>query len=256
LLLIHGAGGATHSFRHLIPLLAAQYRVIALDLPGQGFTRLGARHRCGLDAMAEDIATLATQQNWPPATIIGHSAGAAIGLALAERIPTTAVIGINAALGGFDGVAGWLFPALARALSVIPFVPHMFSKLAGTPRQVHQLLASTGSQIDAEGEAQYLHLLQNPDHVAATLAMMAQWNLDGLLRRLPRQTAPCLLITAAADRAVPPEVSQGAAARRPNTQWINLPSGGHLVQEEAAQQVAAPILAFLASLNSTRAEQT
>lgn len=248
MLLIHGAGGATHSFHHLIPLLTPQYRVIALDLPGQGFTLLGARHRCGLDAMVEDIATLAAQQNWPPAIIIGHSAGAAIGLALAERIPTTAVIGINAALGGFDGVAGWLFPALARVLSLMPLVPQMFSKLAGTPKQVHQLLASTGSRIDAEGEAQYLQLLRNPSHVGATLAMMAQWNLDGLLRRLPRQSVPCLLITAAADRAVPPEVSQRAAARRPNTQWINLPNGGHLVHEEAAQQVADPILAFLTSL--------
>jgi magnesium chelatase accessory protein len=43
-LLVHGAGAATHSFRGLIPLLSGHYRVIAIDLPGHGFTR-GARRR-------------------------------------------------------------------------------------------------------------------------------------------------------------------------------------------------------------------
>lgn len=245
ILLLHGAGGATHSFRHLIPLLTDRYRVIAVDLPGQGFTALGNRTRCNLDAMAEDVAALISQQSWHPFAIIGHSAGAAVALRLAEIAPPQAVIGINAALGGFEGVAGWLFPALANLLARLPLVPQLFSKLAGTPRQVHQLLASTGSTIEAQGEAQYLHLLRQPGHVAATLAMMAQWNLDALLHRLPRQKVPCLLITASADRAVPPAVSQRAAALMPNAQWIDLPGFGHLVHEEAPEQVAALIQDFL-----------
>lgn len=249
LLLIHGAGGATHSFRHLMPLLASDHRVIAIDLPGQGFTVPGSTGRCGLDAMAQDIASLVAQEGWQPVASIGHSAGAAIALRLAEIIPTGSVIGINAALGGFEGVAGWLFPAMARVLANLPLVPQLFSKLAGTPRQVRQLLASTGSTIDAEGEAQYLHLLRQPSHVAATLAMMAQWNLDALLRRLPQMAVPCLLITASNDRAVPPQVSARAAAQMANAAWVDLPGYGHLVQEEAAGKVADLILSALRDLN-------
>ncbi|MDO9526140.1 MAG: alpha/beta fold hydrolase, partial [Gemmobacter sp.] len=77
-LLIHGAGGGTHSFRHLIPLLSPRFRLIALDLPGQGFTLQGSPRRCSLDAMAEDIATLVTSKGWAPCAIVGHSAGAAL----------------------------------------------------------------------------------------------------------------------------------------------------------------------------------
>ncbi len=244
-LLIHGAGGATHSFRHLIPLLSRHYRVIALDLPGQGFSVLGARQRCGVEAMADDIAALARQQGWHPLAIIGHSAGAAIALRLAEVMPTPAIIGINAALGSFDGMSGWLFPAMARLLALMPLVPQIFSRLAGTPTQVRHLLTSTGSRIDAAGEAQYLRLLRMPGHVGATLAMMAQWELTALLRRLPQQTVPCLLITATGDRAVPPSVSQRAAAAMPYASCVNLPGFGHLVHEEAADQVAALIGDFL-----------
>lgn len=245
LLLLHGAGGATHSYRHLIPLLTDDYRVIAVDFPGQGFSRLGDRARCGLDAVAEDLAALMAQQGWHADAIVGHSAGAAVALRLAELAPPRAVIGINAALGGFDGLAGWLFPALANLLSRLPLVPQLFSRMAGNARQVSQLLAATGSRIDATGEVQYLHLLRQPSHVSATLAMMAQWDLDGLLRRLPQLALPCLLITARGDRTVPPAVSKRAAARMPDARWIDLPRYGHLVHEEAAPEVAELIRAFL-----------
>ena len=38
LLLVHGTGGATHSWRDILPKLASTYMVIAPDLPGHAFT--------------------------------------------------------------------------------------------------------------------------------------------------------------------------------------------------------------------------
>lgn len=248
LLLIHGAGGASHSWRGLVPLLADHYRLVIIDLPGQGFTRLGARHRCGLDAMAEDLARLMAHEGWKPAAYIGHSAGAAIALRLAEVAPPRAVIGLNAALGQFEGVAGWLFPVMAKLLAAAPFVAQIFSRIAGNPAKVTSLLASTGSTIDAAGQALYLALLRMPSHVDATLAMMAQWTLDGLMARLPQQSTPCLLITATNDHAVPPAKSAQAAQRMPNARWQDVPGFGHLLHEEAPQIVAPLILDFLATL--------
>ena len=244
-LLLHGAGGATHSFRHLVPLLAQTHRVIAIDLPGQGFTVLGARSRCGLNATAEDIKALCGQEGWQPVALIGHSAGAALALRVAQIMPVGAVVGINAALGKFDGVAGWVFPIMAKVLALTPLVATLFSKYAGTPAQVHQLLMATGSKIDREGEAQYLHLLRMASHVDATLSMMSQWELGGLLEGLARQKVSCLLITASGDRAVPATVSQKAAALMPDARWVDLPGYGHLVHEEAADKVVPLILNFL-----------
>jgi magnesium chelatase accessory protein len=249
-LLLHGAGGATHSFRHLIPLLIPHYRIVALDLPGQGLSVLGARGRCGLDSVAEDIAALIHHQGWQPFAIIGHSAGAAIAQRLAEILPLNAVIGINSALGAFEGLEGWLFPVMAKALALTPFVPSLFSKLAGTPTQVRQLIATTGSTLDEEGLVLYLHLMQKPAHVGATLAMMAQWNLTPFLRRLKDQKVPSLLLSATNDRAVPPAVSARAAQVMPNATWHDIAGYGHLVHEEAAELVAAPILAFLNGLQA------
>lgn len=253
LLMLHGAGGACHSWRGLTPLLRDHFRVITVDLPGQGFTRLGARHRCGLDAMAEDLRLLVQQEGWQPLAYIGHSAGAAVALRLAELCPPKAVVGINAALGQFEGVAGWLFPAMAKVLAAAPFVAQIFSRLAGNPARVASLLASTGSQIDDRGQALYLHLLRMPSHVDATLSMMAQWTLDGLVARLPENDTPCLLLTASNDRAVPPSVSANAALRMPNARWHDIAGLGHLVHEEAPDIVAPLILEFLTTLQAADA---
>lgn len=245
LLMLHGAGGSGHSFRALIPLLAPHYRLIVPDLPGQGFTRPGSRSRFGLDAMAEDIATLCVTMGLTPTFILGHSAGAAIALRMAQSAAVKGVVGINAALGTFEGAAGVMFPLLARALAAAPFVPQLVSKLWGNPQSVARLLASTGSPLDATGQRQYMTLVRDAAHVEGTLGMMAQWRLDGLMAALPRMQTPTLLIASTGDKAVPARVSAEAARQMPQASYAEVPGHGHLLHEEAASLVAATALPWL-----------
>lgn len=246
ILCLHGAGGAGHSFRALAPLLQQRFRVVIPDLPGQGFTRAGAR-RFGLDTMAEDLATLCQTMGIAPAVVLGHSAGAAIALRLAEMMPLSAVVGINAALGTFDGAAGVMFPLLARILAVTPFIPHVVARLWGNPQTVAKLLTSTGSPLDAEGQAQYLTLVRDAAHVDGTLGMMAQWRLEGLMDRLPQLATPTLLIASDKDNAVPASVSRDAALHMPAVTYAEIAGYGHLVHEEAAEAVAAVLLPWLSA---------
>ncbi len=250
LLLLHGAGAATHSWRSLMPLLARHYRVIAPDLPGHGFTRLRSRSRTGLNPMAEDIARLCADKGWQPAALVGHSAGGAIALRLAQTLPTPpqALVCINPALENFQGVAGWLFPALAKMLALAPIVPLLFSRMAGREARVRELLTSTGSALDDDGLSQYLTLIRDPGHVDGALAMMAQWRLDELLASLPGITQPTLFITGARDKAVPPDVARRAASGMTAAEFTEMERYGHLVHEEAPAEVAALIEAFLARI--------
>lgn len=246
LLLLHGAGGSGHSFRNLIPRLTPQFRVIVPDLPGQGFTRSGARSRYGIDAMAEDLAQLCLTLNIAPVAVIGHSAGAALALRLAELMPMQGVIGINAALGAFDGAAGVMFPLLAKVLAVTPFIPHVVARLWGNATMVGKLLSTTGSPLDAAGQAQYLTLVKDAAHVDGTLGMMAQWHLEEVMPRLLTQHTPTLLIASTGDKAVPARISRDAARQMPAGDYAEIPDKGHLVHEDAAQEVADLILPWLA----------
>lgn len=247
LLLIHGAGGGTQSFRHLFPLLTPSHRVAMFDLPGQGFTRPGAQRRFGLDPMAEDIAALMDAEGWTPMAIIGHSAGAALALRLAEMGRCDRVVGINAAISNFSGVAGVLFPLMAKALAAMPFVADIFTANAARPGSVERLIAGTGSDIAAEDLEFYRRLVSDRRHVSGTLSMMAQWRLDGLLSRLPALKADVLFVTGAGDKAVPPDVSAKMATRMPNARHIGLDGLGHLAHEEDAVRVLTTIAPFLAS---------
>lgn len=244
-LLIHGAGGATQSWRGVFPLLARDTRVVAVDLPGQGFSQLGARSRCGLDHMAEDLWSLCRHEGWQPAVIVGHSAGAAIALRMAELGAPGHIVGINAALGNFKGVAGWLFPMLARALALSPVTAGLFAASV-TDQSVRTLIRGTGSTLDDTGIALYRRLASDRGHVDGTLAMMAQWRLDGLLRRLPSNPARVTLVTGDRDLAVPPSTSRDAAAALKNATLVTLPGLGHLAHEEDPATVARIISDTLA----------
>jgi len=245
LLLLHGAGGSGHSFRDLIPLLTPHYRVIVPDLPGQGCTRAGGMRRLGLDQMANDLAGLCAHLGGPPMAVIGHSAGGALALRMADLMPLRAVIGINAALGNFEGAAGVMFPLMAKLLAATPFVATAASRLWGNATTVNRLLASTGSTIGPDGQAQYLRLVQDADHVAGALGMMAQWRLEGVRQRLPRLEVPTLLIAGDRDKTVPPRISREAATQMPQAVYAEITGFGHLIHEESAAAVAAKILPFL-----------
>ena len=247
-LMLHGAGASGHSFAALMDLLAPRFTLIVPDLPGQGFTRAASTARMGLEPMARDLAQLIAAQGWDLAAIIGHSAGAAIALRLAQILPTPprALVGINPALGHFRGLAGWLFPVMARALAQTPGVASLFARTGRQPGQVERVLASTGSALPADDVARYRRLIGDAGHVRATLAMMSQWTLDALLADLPRIDLPCLLIAGAADTAVPPDTALEASSRLPRARAHVIEGYGHLIHEEAPTLCADLIVPWLA----------
>ncbi len=256
LLFLHGAGASTHSWRNVVSALAPRWRCIAIDLPGQGFTSAGTLRRCGLEGMTEDIAHLCEAEAWRPAAIVGHSAGVAIALNLSIRLEHhPAVVGINAALGHFRGVASWLFPLVAKVLALNPLTAKIFTMGGHRIDRARRLIEGTGSKIDESGLAYYAALISDAGHVDATLQMMTQWNIDPLLARLPQVSAPVLLITGGNDLAVPPQTSADVSRSLPNAEVVQLPGLGHLAHEERAQEIATRIDAFLEMVRRSRARE-
>lgn len=246
LLLLHGTGGSTHSWRDLMPLLARTHHVVAVDLPGHGFTKLGSRHRSTLDSMAQDLAALCADQGWHPTCIIGHSAGAAVALRLAGLVdPAPSVIGLNPALHPFRGLAGLMFPVAARMLAITPFMVDIALRSMATPGRIVTLLNGTGSKIDTINMNLYARLFRDRAHIDGTLMMMAQWKLDGLLADLPGITTRCLFIAGDNDKMVPPITAIEAADQMPAAQAQSLEALGHLMAEEDAPRIARHILGFV-----------
>jgi magnesium chelatase accessory protein len=244
--LLHGAGGASHSWRGVAPLLAGHARVIVPDLPGHGFTDQPRRAAMTLPAMAAGIAELLRVMDAPPTLIAGHSAGAAIAaqMALDAETPPRAVVAFNGAFLPFPGLAGRTFPTLAKMLAANPFVPQALAWSADR-RAVDSLMEQGGMEIDAEGRRLYRLLLSRPSHVRAALDMLAAWDLRPLARTLPGLPCRLELIFGEDDRAVPPSVAVDIASKVPGAHLVGLPGLGHLAHEQRPDLAAAAILRVL-----------
>jgi magnesium chelatase accessory protein len=248
LLCLHGTGAATHSWRALGPLLARGYRVVAPDLPGHGFTEVPRPGVLSLDGMAGALRELLDVIGVRPDYVVGHSAGAAIGvrMTLDGAIRPRGIVSLNGAMLPLGGVVGLVFAGAARLFSVAPFVSRLMAWHVTKPEVVARLMRDTGSRLDEEGLEFYGRLARQPAHVAAVLDMMANWDLNPLMKDLPALDCPLLLVAAERDGMVPPSAAARIQALVPRGRLLRLPDLGHLAHEEAPALLAGHIDRFAA----------
>ncbi|MBW8685442.1 alpha/beta fold hydrolase [Chitinophaga rhizophila] len=85
-LLIHGFSENNHIWDHQLAALREQFNVIVPDLPGTGSTPITTP--LSIESMAEYVYGLLQSAGISRATVIGHSMGGYIALALAEKYPS------------------------------------------------------------------------------------------------------------------------------------------------------------------------
>jgi len=99
LLLLHGFPTSSHMFRDLIPALADDYRVVAPDFPGFGFSEAPerAQFRYTFDHLADVIERFTTVAGLIRYAIYVFDYGAPVGFRLATRHPEriTAIVSQN-----------------------------------------------------------------------------------------------------------------------------------------------------------------
>lgn len=241
--LLHGVGASAHSFADLLPALGERFRVIAADGPGHGFTSAPPGYRLSLRGQGAAFAALLAELRATPDLVVGHSAGAAIAvrMSLDGQTAPKAILSINGALQPFQGAAGLLFPAMARALFYNPLTPRLLSASALDRAAVARLIAGTGTRPTPEMIDRYATLFRNPGHVSAALGMMAHWRLEELVADLPRLGARLELLVGGEDEAVPPRGALEAAQLAPRARVTRWPDAGHLAHEEHPGRLVALI---------------
>lgn len=240
LLLIHGTAASTHSFRDLYPRLAERFTILAVDLPGHGYSSRLPDGDMSLPAIARGIEGLMETLEVSPRFLAGHSAGAAIALrvTLDAGQDVDAVIGLNAALLPYGGAFTRVFSPLASFFAGTRLMPALLARRAQSRRAVERVIRGTGSVLEADGIDLYRSLLCREAHLEAVLAMMAAWDLAPLNRDLEKLDARLLLVSGGRDRAVDPREADRVASRLNKAEVVRLDHCGHLAHEEDPATVA------------------
>ncbi len=251
-LLLHGTGASTHTWRDLMPLLAAHHTVYAVDLPGHAFSHPLPHQTPSLPHVAQALLALLHQLGLRPVLWVGHSAGAAIAaqclMDAAWRAAGDAgrLVALNPAWLPMPGSARWFYPLAAWVVGRNPLSGWIAAKQVQHTQMADKLLAQTGSVIDAIGQRCYRYLLTQPTHARGVLQMMAAWDLQSFARELPQLKLPVQLQIGMNDGTIPPGQADEVQRLLPHAQRVNWPGLGHLAHEERPQDCLDAMLTFAA----------
>jgi pimeloyl-ACP methyl ester carboxylesterase len=261
LLLVHGWPENWYTWRLLMPALARDFEVVAVDQRGVGLTD---KPQDGYDTgtLAGDLAAMMDELGHRRFAVVGHDTGFAISYALAaDHADRVARVGLLE-LPGSPGTAPP--PPLFLPGPLNDRLWHLtFNRIDGLNEQ---LVAGREDlffrwEFDAAAKrladdviGYYVGLLSNPDSLRGSFgwyraleASIAQ-NEQRATRRL---TMPVLGI--GGEMSFGENVGNGVRAVADDVQSLVIPGTGHFLAEESPDELLAALTAFLAPYRDERA---
>jgi pimeloyl-ACP methyl ester carboxylesterase len=238
-LLVHGMGGHAGGFLRIArAVVRVSRRVVALELPGHGRSRLRAGEAPATSLECAQAVGVALREIGEPAVLIGSSLGGALTLFTAAALPdqTVAVVGLNPAGAPLAGADRQAVLDAYRAGGGAAAGLSTFRWLYQRPPALGWFFArDLGRHMGSPPVQQFLSELEKD------LPGIGPDVLDAIDK-------PVLILWGEGDRILPPSsVEYFRAHLRRGTVEI-IPDCGHLPMVEQGKLVAARIARFLAEL--------
>lgn len=249
LVLVHGFGGSLYTWREVAPALAdAGYRVIALDLPGFGYSvRPYDRAAYTPAGQAKTVARVLRElgvDEEAPAHLVGHSFGGGVALELAGARPelVRSLVLVDSTLPTFSRApnADWpLYRPFVYLLTRTLGLRRVFVRAALEKAYYDDRLV-TPALVDAYRSRL---LLRGPASTYRALtSVIPRERLDVELDEIEPRT---LVVWGEDDALIPVRAGKKAAERIPEAELAVLPACGHLPMEECPAAFLAALVPFL-----------
>ncbi len=252
--LVHGFGGSTWSWRETVPALAdAGYRAIALDLANFGLSDKAWDRDATHARQADLVAAVMAARGIDRATVVGHSMGANVTAWLGARHPgrVERAVLVDAATGpAAQGGGGGPLGAIVRLPNVRQLGRLVLRALVDESRLAEILRSAYADPARATPAALagYAAALQTAGWDEALLAIVRDGGSNGLPVPVSEALAvPTLVIWGRDDAWIP--LARGEALRDalPGSDWRIIDDAGHLPMEEQPGAFNAVLLAWLES---------
>ena len=250
LLMLHGFGGSSYTWRWWAPRLAERGRVLCVDYKGFGAAPKPADERYAPEDQAELIVGLIDRLELERVTLIGHSLGGSISLLACQALSTRSTSPVERLVMIASPAYRQRVPPLV-ALSKRPRLSRSLVRSVGPPRLVRWILRSvvydpavvTDEQVSAYAEP--LMTREGLDGVLRAGRHLLPKNLDRVSARVREVAIPTLLMWGDRDRVVPGWVGERLADELPYGRRVVLERCGHIPPEEQPEESLALLTAFL-----------
>ena len=250
LLLIHGFGASTFTWRFVAPELAKSHRVIAVDLKGFGQSDKPFDGRYSVYDQAELLAQLIEDKDLRDLTLVGHSFGGGVALLLALEA-NQRLDGRITRLVLLDSIAfPQNIPVFFRLLDV-PLVSQIGVRMVPPSVQARvalQIAYFDDSKIDPEEIELYAAPLKTAagNHaIIYSARQIVPEDIAELSERYKTIELPTLILWCDHDRIVPLEVGIKLRRTLPNSTLRLVEECGHMPQEEQPASTLALIKGFI-----------
>ena len=247
ILFLHGLGDEADTWRHVLPLISADHRCLAPDLPGFGRSDKPDRSYTipfFVNTMLELLDSLSISQ----AVVVGHSTGAIIAHQIAlmhpERVKRLVLIGgslVSKSQPINLGLLLFLIPGLGE---------WSYNRLKKDPQAAYQTLAPYYYDLENLPQADRDFLFQRVNErvwssgqrkgFLSTLRNLVLW-LPGQQKKLPKLledwAVPTDVIWGETDHINPVENAHALIELMPSARLTIVPNAGHNLQQERSHVV-------------------
>ncbi|WP_375263977.1 alpha/beta fold hydrolase [Palleronia sp.] len=246
--LLHGNGSMIQDFESsgLVDLAAQTYRVVAFDRPGYGHSDR-PRHKIWTpEAQADLIHAALARIGVSRATIVGHSWGCSVAVALAHKYPQM-VGGLVLASGYYyptarADVVGMAGPAIPLVGDIIRYtISPILSRLMW-PLMMRKIFGP--QTVPAKFRSFPKAMAVRPSQIRASAAESALMVLDAAAYRpvYASLKMPVAIVAGAKDRLINTETQSARLHREISQSSFNrVPGAGHMIHQTATQDVLAAI---------------
>lgn len=250
LILLHGFGATTYTWKHVIPQLAERYKTISLDLKGFGLSPKPADNTYSAVDQADLVTKFIIEKGLTDVTIIGHSFGGAVALVTALKLQAQWHQSLHS-LVLIDTIAYKQPLPFFITLLRLPILGRLLMDMRSEEAQVAFILGIVyhdKTKITKETIAAYAQPLKEANAKSAmikTARRIIPPHIDEIVSSYSSIQSPTLILWGLHDTIVPFRIGCRLANELPHAKLIVPFPAGHAPHEEVPSLVIPEILDFL-----------
>ena len=242
LILVHSAGQSLFTFRSIFNKLAMNYRVIAVDLMGHGYSERPEYFDYSTASHAESLAAFMDALGIERAHILGFSLGAGYALELARRYPERIMSVVALSPGGVTG----RMPLSVRMMESAVFggIASRFFRVKTVEKLLDECLFDH-TVIGPHEVSEYYKCVCGGESRRAIRLSLSSFGEKALIASLGEIRTDVLVVSSEMDRWRTMEQGEEYARALAHGEFTVMRNAGHLMHEEKPDRTVELVRSFI-----------